>query len=207
MSLPRIRAIAAAASVLSLLALSACASSPAGSPAPTSVALTTAEPPAGRVIGTGTVIDADGHAQLCLGAIAESYPPQCQGIPLDDWSWDGLDGTETSGTTTWGAYAVYGVFDGERLAVTDPPILLALYDPIRPEDPTGGRDGTTADADLTRVQDDLTARLGAAATLVWTERGYVWVQVPWDDGTLQDAVDAVYGDDVVIVTSAFREVD
>jgi len=207
MSTSRTRAIAAAASALALLALSACASSPAGSPAPTSVALTTADPPAGRVIGTGTVIDTAGQAQLCLGAIAESYPPQCQGVPLDGWTWEGVDGSETSGTTTWGAYAVYGVFDGERLAVTDPPILLALYDPIRPEDPTGGQDGTTADAELTRVFDDVAARLGADSSELRIERGYVWVEVAWDDGTLQDAVDAVYGDGVVIVTSAFREVD
>jgi hypothetical protein len=32
------------------------------------------------------------------------------------------------------------------------------------------------------------------------------MQVVWDDGTLQDAVDTAYGKGVVIVTSAIRTV-
>lgn len=205
MSTHRTRAMTAVAAV-ALLTLTACGSAP-GSSAPTSVALTTAPAPEGRVIATGTVIDGPEGAELCLGAIAESYPPQCQGVPLDGWSWQGVDGSETSGDTTWGAYAVYGLFDGERLEVTDPPIMLALYDPVRPDDPTGGRDGATTEAELTRIQDELASRLHAEATSIWTERGYVWVGVPWDDGTLQDAVDSAYGEDVVIVTSMFRAAD
>ncbi|MDQ0648567.1 hypothetical protein QFZ53_002763 [Microbacterium natoriense] len=207
MSTPRTRAIVGVASALALLALTACSTSPGSSPAPTSVSLVTAPAPDGRVIATGTVIDDGGHVQLCLGAVAESHPPQCSGVPLEGWTWEGVDGSETADTTTWGTYAVYGIFDGEKVAVTDPPIMLALYDPIRPEDPTGGEVGTTADAELARVQDDIAERLGAAATEVRTERGYVWVEVPWDDGTLQDSVNALYGDGVVIVSSAFREVD
>ncbi len=50
----------------------------------------------------------------------------------------GRGGKRVSGETTWGAYAVYATFDGERLTNTDAPIMLALYDPIAPEDPTGG---------------------------------------------------------------------
>lgn len=159
------------------------------------------------MIGTGTVLDVAGDAQLCLGAVAESYPPQCTGIPLDGWTWEGVDGSETSGDTRWGTYAVYGTFDGDRYTVTDPPIMLALYDPIRPEDPAGGVDGTSSEADLARIQDEIAASLGRDALSLWIERGYVWVNVVWDDGTLQDALDAEYGDDVVIVTSALREID
>lgn len=215
MSTSHRRLLLAAASVLGLLTLSACATGPAGSPAPTNTggpsgqSLEDVRPslPDGRVIGVGTVLDVAGDVQLCLGAIMESYPPQCSGVPLDGWTWDGVDGSETSGETTWGAYAVYATYDGERLTNTDPPILLALYDPIRPEDPTGGVDGTTSDADLTRIQDDISARLGADALGVGTDRGYVWVQVVWDDGTLQNAADAEFGDDVVIVTSSLREID
>ncbi|GGM52464.1 hypothetical protein GCM10010489_24960 [Microbacterium saperdae] len=152
-------------------------------------------------------MDVDGDVQLCLGAVAESYPPQCTGIPLDDWTWDGVDGSETSGDVTWGTYAVYGTYDGERYLNTDPPIMLALYDPIRPEDPTDGVDGTTAEAELTTIQDDIAARLGQDALSIWTDRGYVWLQVVWDDGTIQDAADAEFGDGVVVVTSALREID
>lgn len=159
------------------------------------------------MIATGTVLDTDGDVQLCLGALAESFPPQCTGIRLDDWTWDGVDGSESSGSTTWGTYAVYGTYDGERYAVTDPPIMLALYDPIRPEDPTGGVDGGASDTDLAAVQDDIAARLGHRALSLHPERGYVWLQVVWDDGTLQKAADAEFGDDVVIVTSSLREID
>lgn len=212
MSTSHSRMLLAAASVLGVVALSACSTGPASSPAPASTEspewhASDVRPPEGRVIGTGTVLDVAGDAQLCLGAVAESYPPQCTGIPLEGWSWDGVDGSETSGDTTWGTYAVYATYDGTTLTVTDPPIMLALYDPIRPEDPTGGVDGATSEADLTSVQDEVSAALGQDALTVWTERGYVWVQVAWDDGSLQDAVDEEHGDGVVIVTSALREID
>ncbi len=191
------------------IVLAGCTAGPA-SPLPTSTAsddrLTEAAPPEGRVIATGTVLDTAGDVRLCLGAIMESYPPQCDGIPVDGWSWNDLDGSETSGETTWGSYAVYGTYDGERYSITDPPILLALYDPIRPEDPTGGVDGSASDDDLARILEELPARLGRGAT-VWTERGYVWAQVAWDDGTLQDAVDGAYGEGTVIITSSMREID
>lgn len=212
MSTPRSRMLLAAAALMGVLGLAACSTGPGSSPTPTSSgspAWDTANvvPPEGRVIGTGMVLDVAGEAQLCLGIVAESYPPQCSGIPLEDWTWEGVDGSETSADTTWGTYAVYGTFDGERYIVTDPPIMLALYDPIRPEDPAGGVDGMTSEADLTRVQDELSASLGRDALTLWVERGYVWVNVVWDDGSLQAAVDETYGDGVVIVTSALREID
>lgn len=215
MSANKRRPLLAAASVIGVLLLSGCGSSTAGSPAPTSSGIVADQRieavhpqiPVGRVIGTGTVIDTDGTVQLCLGAVMESYPPQCSGIPVDGWIWDGVDGSETSGGTTWGSYAVYGTYDGDRYTITDPPIMLALFDPVRPEDPTGGVDGTSPDADLTAIRDDLVDRLGTKALSVWTERGYVWVDVVWDDGTLQSAADAEFGEGVVIITSALREID
>lgn len=215
MSTSQRRLILAVASAVGLLALTACTAGPGGSAAPTSTIVPSdqrlenahPEPPEGRVIGVGTVLDDAGDVALCMGAIMESYPPQCSGVALDDWTWDGVDGSETSGDATWGAYAVYATYDGERLTRTDPPIMLALYDTVAPEDPTGGVEGSTAEDELTRVQDDISARLGTDALTVGADRGYVWLHVVWDDGTLQDAVDAEYGDDVVVVTSALREID
>ncbi|WP_141651312.1 hypothetical protein [Microbacterium sp. 3J1] len=212
MSRSRSRLHLAAASVFGVLGLAACSGGAGSSPAPTSSGSVTWDaasvaPPEGRVIGAGTVLDGAGDAELCLGPIAESYPPQCAGIPVDGWTWDGVDGSETGGDTTWGSYAVYGTYDGERYTITDPPILLALYDPIRPDDPAGGVDGTSSDTALAAAQEELSESLGRDALTLWVERGYVWVQVVWDDGSLQDAVDATYGDGVVIVTSALREID
>lgn len=215
MSTSQRRLAIAAASAVGLLFLSACTSAPGSSAAPTSTTvpsdqrLENVRPdlPDGRVIGVGTVLDVAGDVQLCMGAIRESYPPQCSGVPLDEWSWEGVEGSESSGETTWGAYAVYATFDGERLTNTDVPIMLALYDPIAPEDPTDGVDGATPSDELTRILDDISARLGEEALALRTDRGYVWLSVVWDDGSIQDAVDAEYGDDVVIVTSALREID
>lgn len=215
MSSSRVCRPVALGAVAALLLLTGCTSGPGSSAPPTSTTVPSdmrleearPQPPEGRVIGTGTVLDRSGSAELCLGAVRESDPPQCDGVALDGWTWDGVDGGEVSGETRWGAYAVTGNWDGERLTVTAPPALLALYDPPAPEDPTGGVDGTSTPDEQDRVQNDISGRLGPAALSVSTDRGYVWLQVVWDDGTVQDAVDAEYGDGVVIVTSALREID
>lgn len=210
------RTTAAATLLAGLLALSACAPPPGAAPtssdAPTghSLGSLTPGPPDGEVVGTGTVMDMDGAVQLCLGPIAESYPPQCSGIPLHDWSWDGVDGAETSGTTRWGSYAVTGTYDGSSFTLTREPVLLALYDPMAPADPTGGKPGTTSESDLVRMQDELPTRLGDDGALYlgsYPEDGRLWMDVVWDDGTLQRAADTDFGEDAVIVRSALREVE
>ncbi|WP_312672278.1 hypothetical protein [Microbacterium sp.] len=215
MSIFRDRPVTAVGVATAVLLLTGCTTAPGASPPPTSTTvpsdmlLEEAEPapPQGPVVATGTVIDESGDVRLCLGAIRESYPPQCDGVPLEDWRWDGVDGDEASGETRWGAYAVTGTWDGERFTVTEPPALLALYDPMVPDDPTAGVDGTSAAAELDRVQNDISGRLGVEALTLATDRGYVWLQVVWDDGTMQKAVDEEYGEDVVVVTSALREID
>lgn len=161
-------------------------------------------PPDGEVVGTGTVLEVEGDVRLCLGPVAESYPPQCDGLPLKGWSWDGVDGFEESGDTRWGTYAVFGTFDGDVFTTTQPPIMLALYDPKRPEDPTGGVPGETPTAELDEIATAMPAMLGDLLLATWTQDGYVWAQVIWDDGTLQGAADADYGDGVVIIQSALR---
>ncbi len=209
------RLLLVAATVTAAVTLSGCAVGPRATLPPTSTTVPSDQrledahptPPEGRVLGTGTVIDGTDGPTLCLGAVMDSSPPQCAGVPLDDWTWDGVDGSVSARDTRWGSYAVYGTFDGERLTVSDPPILLALFDPVAPEDPTGGKTGITPEGELTRVQEDIAARLGPGAVFVVTDRGYVWLQVSWDDGTLQRAADAEYGDGVVIVESLLREVD
>ncbi len=54
-------------------------------------------PPEGEVVAQGTVMDVGGHVELCLGAVADSYPPQCSGIPVANWSWDGTRGLRDVG--------------------------------------------------------------------------------------------------------------
>lgn len=155
----------------------------------------------------GTVMDVGGDAELCLGAVAESYPPQCSGIPVTNWTWEGIDGAESSGDTTWGAYAVQGTYDGEQFTVTQPPIMLALYDPMMPEDPTAGEPGAGEEAELLEIQEELPDILGEAYLSSYPENGWLWIDVVWDDGTWQDAADEDYGEDKIIVRSAMRPVE
>ncbi len=162
-------------------------------------------PPEGEVIGQGTVLDTGQSPRLCLGAVRESYPPQCDGIPLRGWSWDGIDGSETADDVTWGMYAVQGTYDGESFTMTQPPILLALYDPMAPADPTGGTAGTTDDATLVEVQKQVHDRLGAEVLSSGVHDGRLWVDVLWDDGTWQDAAADDFGENTVIIRSALVE--
>jgi hypothetical protein len=196
-----------AAGALVLLVATACAA-PAGSgDGPASLGSVTPVPPDGEVTATGTVLDAGGDVRLCLGPVAESYPPQCSGIPLHGWSWDGVDGAETSGDTTWGAYAVRGTYDGASFTATQPPILLALYDPVPLPDPTDGKPGAGDEVTLAGIQSELPDRLGDSHLGSSVQDGRLWVDVVWDDGTWQEAADAEYGSDLLVIRSAIRDMD
>src|SRR5690554_552751 len=112
----------------------------------------------GDVLGQGTVLQLEGEAaSLCLGAVAESYPPQCAGPEIVGWDWAAVDGEESANSVTWGTYAVQGTWDGERFTVTEPPIMLALYDAMSIPDPL--RDpanaGETPEAELMAIQEEL----------------------------------------------------
>lgn len=202
-------AAALAASVL----LAGCASQERVDPGPAadappgySLGSLTPAPPEGEVVAQGTVLDVGGDVQLCLGAVAESYPPQCSGIPVEGWSWTGVEGSESSGDVRWGSYAVQGTYDGTTFTPTQPPIMLALYDPMKPADPTDGKPGTADEKTLLAIQEELPDRLGASYLSSWPEAGHLYVQVLWDDGTWQKAADDDFGDGVVIVQSALRPI-
>ncbi|WP_091034948.1 hypothetical protein [Glycomyces harbinensis] len=59
-------------------------------------------------------------AELC-GVVAESYPPQCGGLPVTGWDWDAVDHEEAEGVR-WGSYIVTGTFDGKSLVLTEDPV-------------------------------------------------------------------------------------
>lgn len=95
---------------------------------------------------TGMVLQQAGaEPVLCLGAVMESLPPQCGGMRIDGWDWDGVSGEESAGGAVWGDFEITGRYDGETFTVIkaglprDPP---ADDDPITsacPE-PSGGWD-------------------------------------------------------------------
>ena len=56
---------------------------------------------------------------LCLGAIADSLPPQCGGIPIESWDWDAVSGEESAAGATWGSYTVTGFYDGDTFTLIE----------------------------------------------------------------------------------------
>jgi hypothetical protein len=163
----------------------------------------------GEVIGQGTVLQKDGEAaQFCLAGVMESYPPQCGGPVVVGWEWPDDGMWESASGVTWGTYALQGTWDGVEFTLTQPPIPLALYDPMK-EDPDPRSDpanaGDSSEALLLRVQEELHAWSDITVLTSYPENGYLWASVYYDDGTIQSYLDEVYGPEVVIVQSALRD--
>ena len=47
----------------------------------------------------------DREPVMCLGAIADSLPPQCQGVPIVGWCWATVEGEETASGEPAGGWA------------------------------------------------------------------------------------------------------
>ena len=164
----------ALALVLSVSALAACgnegdtkAVDPAGADEPSAGAAPTPVPDGEvRTGGLVTVLDPGEGPELCLGAVAESYPPQCGGPRLEDFDFGDVGAEEASGVT-WGQYAVTGTYDGTTFTVTDA-IPAALYDTMAKPEGSGLEpacdDAATTDADMA-TPEDLDATLAAASAL------------------------------------------
>jgi hypothetical protein len=157
-----------------------------------------AAPGAVRTRHIATVMDA-GSPELCLGPIAESYPPQCHGLPIAGWSWADQKGTYDSASgVRWGAYSVGGTWDGTTFGYTDA-VTAALYDPMAeppPTYPTPATDST--EAELAAIADEVGELPGVLA--FHAQDGRVLVDVVYDDGSLQAWADQTYGDGVVVLT-------
>jgi hypothetical protein len=72
--------------------------------------------------GYGLVLQQDGEPpELCVGGIAESYPPQCEGPELVGLDWADLPAHEEASGVTWGEAGVVGTYDGARFTLVEPP--------------------------------------------------------------------------------------
>lgn len=175
---------------------------------------------AGEVLAQATVLQKDGEEpQLCLGAVAQSLPPQCGGPPILGWNWATVDQSETASGVTWGSYAITGTWDAAAFTVTQPPIPLSLYDPLAQIDPRldEATPGPGEESTLLRLQDELNAAEYSPATATdwsdmpvlsnWTQNGYLWVSVVYDDGSIQRFFDDQWGAGVVAVQSALQDAD
>jgi hypothetical protein len=161
----------------------------------------TAPVPAGevRTVNLATVMDT-GTPELCLGAIAESYPPQCGGPGITNWDWKqhGQQMFEQQGDIRWGTFAVTGTWDGTAFAVTAT-IPGPLYDPMPLEPTAAPSPAASYSADeLAAIQTDLEALPGFQGA--YATEAQVTVEVMYDDGSLQAWADEEYGAGVVLVS-------
>lgn len=201
------RALVVGAAALVLLAGCASADSGAGAPPAPPAGAPAAD---GPVLGQGMVLQKDDAAPVfCLGAVAESYPPQCSGPEIVGWDWGAVELTESASGVTWGTFAVVGDWDGERFEVLEDPIPLALYDPMAAEpdprlDPANA--GVGEESELLGIQEELAEQDAFEVLVSSVENGYLFVTVIHDDGSIQDYLDAEYGADRIAVVSALQPV-
>jgi hypothetical protein len=112
------------------LTLVGCAASDPGGRAPAQTAATGQR----RYQATVMVLESRDHGpQLCLGAIAGSLPPACEGLPIPNWRWDRVQGEETADGTTWGRYRLVGAYDGASFTVSDAALAPAERQPSHEE--------------------------------------------------------------------------
>jgi hypothetical protein len=185
------------------------ATDPAGrvTPSPSASASGPATPvPSGPVTtrNLATVMDT-GSPELCMGPIAESYPPQCGGPALIGWDWaDHKDTFEQQGDVRWGTYLVTGTWDGTSMTATEA-IPGALYDPAM-SSPTPTPPAATAYSNpvLEEISEQLRDQLPGYLGSYGGEGtdGHVLADVLYDDGSLQAWADTTYGENVVVVSSA-----
>ena len=156
-----------------------------------------------RTAGLATVMDT-GSPELCLGPVAESYPPQCGGPALLDWDWADHEGTyDQQGEVRWGTYVVTGTWDGEAFTATEA-ISGALYDPaMSTPSPTPTPATSWSDAELADIATELQSSPAVLSAYGGEgSEGHVLVDVYYDDGTLQAWADDTYGAGVVLVNAA-----
>lgn len=212
---------------LSALALSACstesemqavdpaAQEPGSSDAPADSGEAPAPVPKGTVTTHGlmTVLDPGTGPQLCLGAIAESYPPQCSGLPLKDFDFGDVGAEEASGVT-WGSYAVTGTFDGTTFTATES-TPAALYDPIAmpTEEPPGPacESPATTDPDLA-TPEAMDATLAAASALpglamTWLSGNTINVAVTKDAAGAETTLRETWGGPLCVTTAERTEAE
>jgi hypothetical protein len=130
-----------------------------------------------------TVLESPDHGpQLCLGGVAESYPPQCGGPDVVGLDWAEVDGEESANGTTWGDFRLVGTWDGDTFTLTDPPTAPQPVEPdhstdpfASPCDPPGGDWAVVDPAKAT--ERDMRLALGYADSQ--PDVGGVWLDNLW----------------------------
>lgn len=183
------------------------ATDPAAYPGATSGRSMPTEIPAARgpvhTAGIATVLDREGP-ELCLGPVAESWPPQCHGPRIVGWDWRDQQGIfEHQQGVRWGSFWVAGTWDGTTFTYRDA-IPSALYDPM-PTEPSPLPDPAVRHSPV--ELEDIAGEVGGLPGVlsVYTDDGHVLLDVVYDDGSLQAWADDTYGADVVVLRPALLD--
>jgi hypothetical protein len=155
--------------------------------------------PAGPVLAAGTVLDA-GTPMLCF-MVLTSLPPQCGGPAIIGWDWSAVPREEASGVRWSDTVALEVVYDpaAYTLTPTQPPLDPAAITLPTREVPAGDLDEAT----IAALQADLVTIDRADVLGNGGEQGTMVLEVVYDDGSMQAALDDIYGPGVVHVESWF----
>lgn len=113
-----------------------------------------------------TVLESPDHGpMLCLGGIADSYPPQCGDVPISNWDWGSVEGEESVSGTTWGSFHVVGTYNGTSFTLIEAgpfqPSPREDGDPVDTPCPEPEGGWVSVDAS-TATEDDMLATMHAA---------------------------------------------
>lgn len=150
-------------------------------PAPPAASPTAMLPADGPVRAVGTVLDDGAGPELCLGGVAMSLPPQCDGPPVAGCDWDARPDHESAGGVRWGEYTMTGDWDGttftpdEVRATEDGDLpaedLMALFAAPCPEPEGGWRPVDPATTSLATLREGQRVAEGLPdRVLTWVDR-------------------------------------
>ena len=80
---------------------------------------TAALPAEGPVRTVATVLDDGEGPVVCLGDMAFSSPPQCDGPRVSGWDWDEHPEHQSASGVRWGRFELVGTWDGAALTPTE----------------------------------------------------------------------------------------
>ncbi|HEY4332325.1 MAG TPA: hypothetical protein VGM78_07140 [Ilumatobacteraceae bacterium] len=157
-------------------------------------------PPQYQAIGT-IIESAPNEAELCIGGIKESAPPQCGGPRIINWDWTAAPGVQSLAGVRWiDRVLLTGTFDGTIFTETYPPRAPTAADDARFEvgfaprnapcaAPAGGWEAAAAQFPSDVAPEDAAAAVAAYAA-TQPDYGGGWVDRSLNTSTAgQDAND------------------
>jgi hypothetical protein len=144
-----------------------------------------------------------------MGGVNNSYPPGCTGPTIHGWDWDAVDGEKRAANVVWGYYEARGIWDGTSFTIGEhpPQSFMPPTEPPqdRPVDPLldPGNHGAGTESRLEQIQRELWESGQPVLTDMQIENGYLFLRVPYDDGSIQAQMDNRFGPKLVAVRNAF----